>query len=336
MDSVAGITALLVSFIASGLLGFVLIPVLKKMHLNQTIKEIGPKWHQSKNGTPTMGGLLFIIGIILGGTIGFVILSFAMGQNLSQYRPEMTRILAGALLAVGFGLIGFIDDYIKVAKQRNLGLTFWQKTISQIIISACYLLTLQLSGVSSKILVFPFLGQLSLGWFYYPVMILVIYFMINAVNLTDGVDGLAASVTTVYAIGFMFVSAMLGCFFNHCFAAAIAGGCLGFLLWNFYPAKTFMGDTGSLFLGGCVVALAFGVDLPVLLLPLGIIYIIEALSVILQVISFQTTGKRIFKMSPIHHHFEMKGWSEIKIVVTFSSITALFAIIGILSVKFGL
>lgn len=332
----AGIASLLISFSVTGLLGFVLIPILKKMHLSQTIKEIGPKWHQSKSGTPTMGGLLFVVGILAGTIAGFLLILSIEGLQGAEEKPELIRLIAGIIMAIGFGGIGFIDDYIKVAKHRNLGLTAWQKSVLQLLITACYLLTIRLAGVASSIVVFPFLGQISLGWFYYPVMIIFIYFMINAVNLTDGVDGLASSVTSVYAIAFMIVSALLNCYYVNMFSAAVAGGCLGFLFWNFYPAKTFMGDTGSLFLGGCVVAMAFGLDFPLFLFLVGIIYVIEALSVVLQVISFQTTGKRIFKMSPIHHHFEMKGWSEVKIVLIFSLITGVFGFFSIICVQFGL
>lgn len=332
----AGIAALLTSFAVTILLGFVLIPALKRLKFGQTIKEIGPTWHESKNGTPTMGGLLFIIGIIIGVFVGFVLYEMAMPSNITVNSGENIRLWAGLLAAIGFGLIGFIDDYIKVAKHRNLGLNAMQKTVFQLVIAICYIATLQLSGITSTIVVFPFIGQLDFGWFYYPLMVLGIYFIVNAVNLTDGIDGLASSVTTVYAIIFMLIATFLQYYTIHILAAALAGGCLGFLVWNFYPAKTFMGDTGSMFLGGCVVALAFGVDLPILILLAGIVYICEALSVVLQVISFKSTGKRIFKMSPIHHHFEMCGWSEIKIVTVFTAVTVVFGILAIICVFFGL
>lgn len=332
----AGIAALLTSFAVTILLGFVLIPALKRLKFGQTIKEIGPTWHESKNGTPTMGGLLFIIGIILGVFVGFVLCEMAMPSNITINSGENIRLWAGLLAAIGFGLIGFIDDYIKVVKHRNLGLNAMQKTVFQLVIAICYIATLQLSGITSTIVVFPFIGQLDFGWFYYPLMVLGIYFIVNAVNLTDGIDGLASSITTVYAIIFMLIATLLQYYTIHILAAALAGGCLGFLVWNFYPAKTFMGDTGSMFLGGCVVALAFGVDLPILILLAGIVYICEALSVVLQVISFKSTGKRIFKMSPIHHHFEMCGWSEIKIVTVFTAVTAVFGILAIICVFFGL
>ena len=231
-------------------------------------------------------------------------------------------------------MVGFIDDYIKVVKKRNLGLTASQKLIFQFLIGAAYLLSLYLAGDTSTVLVFPLIGQLDLGIVYYPLMLLVIVFMVNAVNLTDGIDGLATSVTFVSAIGFMVIATTLGFVNANIMATALAAGCIGFLIWNFHPAKVFMGDTGSLFLGGMLIAIAFAVGLPVLLLPVGIIYIIEALSVVLQVISFKTTGKRIFKMSPIHHHFEMSGWSEVKIVGVFSLVQLIGCIIAVVCVYF--
>lgn len=337
MDPISSIFTLMVAFAVTGLFGIILLPILRKLHLEQTIKEIGPKWHQAKNGTPTMGGLLFIIGIIIGAAAGYLLyISRRFSGGLGYTMTQDAAFFIGLLMAVGFGLIGFIDDYIKIVRHRNLGLTAMQKTIFQLIIATAYLLSIGLSQGFSTIVVFPFLGQVDFGWLYYPMMIIGIYFIVNAVNLTDGVDGLASSVTAVYGIIFMIISSVLMNPALHLLAAALTGGCLGFLIWNFHPAKTFMGDTGSLFLGGVVIALAFGSGLPVLILFAGIIYIVEAISVVLQVISFQTTGKRIFKMSPIHHHFEMSGWSEVKIVIVFSVITALFGAGAIICVCFGI
>ena len=202
---------------------------------------------------------------------------------------------------------------------------------SQLLIAALYLAVLHFGGATSTILQIPFLGQLDIGLLYYPFAIFVIVGTVNAVNLTDGIDGLCSSVTFVAAIGMMIVATIMGVTEMNLLAGALAGGCLGFLCWNFHPAKVFMGDTGSLFLGGLVCALAFGVRFPVLLLFVGIIYIVETMSVILQVISFQSTGKRIFKMSPIHHHYEMSGWSEEKIVAVFSAVTAIGCVIAILA-----
>ena len=220
---------------------------------------------------------------------------------------------------------------MKVVKKQNLGLTAKQKMAGQLLIAALYLAVLHFGGATSTILQIPFLGQLDIGLLYYPFAIFVIVGTVNAVNLTDGIDGLCSSVTFVAAIGMMIVATILGVTEMNLLAGALAGGCLGFLCWNFHPAKVFMGDTGSLFLGGVVCALAFGVRFPVLLLFVGIIYIVETMSVILQVISFQSTGKRIFKMSPIHHHYEMSGWSEEKIVAVFSTVTAIGCVIAVLA-----
>lgn len=337
MSWISGVVALLVAFVATALLGIVFIPLLHKLKFGQTTKEIGPVWHSKKNGTPTMGGILFVIGIVAGALIGYILLFVESDLSvfLITFR-EKTVLWAGILMAVGFGLIGFADDWIKVVKKRNLGLNAMQKTVAQLVVAIAYLMTLALSDSITTIVTFPFIGQLDFGWLYYPIAVIGIYFIVNAVNLTDGIDGLAASVTTVYAIVFMIISSVLYSYSMSVLAAALAGGCLGFLVWNFYPAKVFMGDTGSLFLGGLVVALAFGVNQPLLILIAGIVYVCEALSVVIQVISFKTTGKRVFKMSPIHHHFEMCNWSEIKIVSVFSAVGAVFGIFAILSVVFGI
>jgi phospho-N-acetylmuramoyl-pentapeptide-transferase len=254
-----------------------------------------------------------------------------MAKELSSQSVQNARLFGGLGMALGMGFIGFVDDYIKVVKKQNLGLKARQKTLLQLLVIIIYLTALYLAGDTSTIVLIPFAGQLNLGWFYYPLVGIAIYFLVNAVNLTDGVDGLATSVTFVVGLGFMIICNILGYAGMSILALALAAGCLGFLIWNFHPAKVFMGDTGSMFLGGLVVALGMGIGFPVILVLIGIIYIIEALSVVLQVISFKMTGKRIFKMSPIHHHFEMSGWSEVKIVVVFSAITALFALIAILA-----
>ena len=224
-------------------------------------------------------------------------------------------------MAVAFGAVGFIDDYIKVVKKRNLGLKAYQKLLFQFLIAAAYLLSIYLSGGTSTTYI-PFVGIVDIGLFYWPIAAILIVGMVNAVNLTDGIDGLCGSVTFFGAIFFMMIASFSGYIGMSIFSAAVAGGCLGFLLWNFHPAKVFMGDTGSLFLGGVVCALAFGIDMPILMIPIGIIYIIEMFSDIIQVLYFKAThGKRLFKMAPIHHHFEMCGWSEVKIVLVFSVIT---------------
>ena len=325
---------------ASGLL---IIPALRRLHFGQTIKEIGPTWHQGKNGTPTMGGLTFYLGVLVG-----LALSPSQTAGLQTLSPEQNphgvtilntfiqiaaavgpSLFIGVLTAYAFGLVGFVDDYIKVVKKRNLGLMARYKIVAQVLITGAYLSSLYLNETLSTIVTLPLLGAVDFGWFFYVLSFLLIIGMVNAVNLTDGIDGLASSVTFVVMMGFMFIASLLGNTTMALFAAAVAGGCAGFLAWNFYPAKTFMGDTGSMFLGGAVVAVAYGIGRPELLLFMGVIYLIEAFSVMLQVTYFKLThGKRIFKMSPIHHHFEMCGWSEVKIVSVFSFITLVGVVLG--------
>ena len=238
-------------------------------------------------------------------------------------------------MAVGFGIVGFLDDYISIKKHRNLGLTEIQKLILQFIIVGAYLLSVALAGGTTETVI-PFLGSVDLGFFYYILAAVFIVGMVNAVNFTDGIDGLNTSVTLVVALVFSVIAMLLNRVGLSLYAAAIVGAMIGFLFWNANPAKVFMGDTGSLFLGGAVCALAFGVDMPILLILIGIIYIVEILSVVLQVTYFKIShGKRIFKMAPIHHHFEMCGWNENKICFVFSGVTFLAGIIGVLLAVFG-
>ena len=325
-SSVATILTAVIAFAVTAALGVVLIPYLKKLKYGQTIKEIGPTWHKSKQGTPTMGGLLFIIGILAAVVVGWLTTWIAGGFRAD--RIQSVKLVAGVVLALGFGLMGYLDDYIKVVKKRNLGLRAREKLAIQLLLSVGYLFVLRMAGALSTIVEIPFFGQIDFKWFYYPFMVLFIIFFVNAVNLTDGIDGLAASVTFVFGLAFMVYTLKMALPYMGLLAVALAAGCLGFLVWNFHPAKVFMGDTGSMFLGGCVIALAFGIDMPLLLVLAGVIYWCEAGSVVLQVISFKTTGKRIFKMSPIHHHFEMCGWSEVKIVGVFVLVTLVFCVIG--------
>ena len=304
----------------------VLIPYLHRLKFDQTIRENGPTWHNAKGKTPTMGGLAFVAGTTAGVLLGGLVCLGRMPTN---------AVLV-LLCALSFGFVGFIDDYIKVVKKRNLGLNEKQKLILQFLVAGAYLLSLYLSGGSSVTLI-PFLGGVDLGIFYWVISLLGIVGMVNAVNFTDGIDGLNASVTFFASLIFMVIAGILGANGMGILAAATAGGCLGFLIWNFNPAKVFMGDTGSLFLGGMVCALGFGLNLPVLILPIGIIYIVEILSVVLQVTYFKATGgKRLFKMSPIHHHFEMCGWSEVKICAVFSLVTLLFGAFSVAAAWFGL
>ena len=327
MTTTPTIAALATSLFITAFIGFALIPFLRKLKYGQTILDIGPKWHSAKQGTPTMGGIMFIIGITLGVGMGYALLFW---QGVAITTIENMRVLLGMVMALAFGGIGFIDDYIKVVKRQNLGLTAGQKLILQFGIAILYLWGLRFAGDISTYVLIPFFGHLNLGLAYMPLAAVGIVYLVNVVNITDGIDGLCGSVTFISALGFLGIAAVLGRSGMSVMSAALAAGCLGFLLWNFYPAKVFMGDTGSLFLGGMVVALGFGLGIPVYLAFIGILYIVEGLSVVIQTIYFKYTrrktgtGKRLFKMSPIHHHFEMSGWSEARIVVTFS----LFQLLG--------
>ena len=319
------------AFAITAIVGKFLIPFLRKLKYGQTILEEGPNWHKSKQGTPTMGGIMFIIGIVIAATAGVLLYAIGHGgiDSVSRF------VFAGMIYALMNGAIGFIDDYVKVVKKRNLGLTAKQKLALQFLAAALYLFIMYLCKDDTAILV-PFVGYVDLGFFYYIIMALVMVGMVNAVNLTDGIDGLDGSITFFVALFMMLIANVIGFDANVIFAAAVAGGCLGFLVWNFHPAKCFMGDTGSLFLGGIVCAIAFAMDMHLLMILLGLTYILEMLSVVLQVTYFKLThGKRIFKMSPIHHHFEMCGWSEMKIVCVFSGFTALCGAGALLLVIFG-
>lgn len=334
MNTFVIILTAVLAFAITAILGIWFVPFLHKVKYGQPINDIGPTWHKNKQGTPTMGGILFIIGILVAVTIGYIVYNF-QSENILVHTYEMNviRLFSGLVMALAFGFMGFIDDYIKVVRKRNLGLTALQKIILQTLISGAYLATLYVKGDTSTIIVLPFFGQLNLGVLYYPVMMLFIIFMVNAVNLTDGIDGLAASVTFVVSACFMLIAGMLAFNEMSILATAVAGAMIGYLVWNFHPAKVFMGDTGSMFLGGLVVAMGYGVGLPAFLIPIGIVYICEAGSVVLQVASFKLTGKRIFKMSPIHHHFEMSGFSEVRIVALFSLVAAVGCILSVLAVQ---
>ncbi len=295
MSNLPVFLAAAVAAVVTALTGFKLIPFLKKIHFGQTILDIGPRWHKSKQGTPIMGGFMFIIGILLAVLVAYIVAVLAVPE-IVQNQAYNLKLFAGIVMALGFSFIGFLDDYIKAVKKRNLGLNEKQKLILQFVVAAVYMILLYCAGDSSTIVALPFLGQINLGFFYYPLAMIGIVFLVNAVNLTDGIDGLDSSVTFVVALGFLVISGMLSVAPMSILSAALAGGCLGFLFWNIHPAKIFMGDTGSMFLGGMVVALGFGVNFPLILVFAGILYIIEALSVVIQVTSFKLTGKRVFKM----------------------------------------
>ena len=311
----------LTAFAIAAVTGIFLIPLLKKIHFGQTIYEKGPAWHKSKQGTPIMGGFMFIIGSAVAIAVGYALYRFR-SANVSAV-PDNTglyRLLAGygfALLNCG---IGFIDDYIKAVKKQNLGLRPKQKMVMQFVFSSAFLYVLYLLGDHATTITFPIFGDVDFGIFYYPIMILYLIFLTNAVNLTDGIDGLCGSVTVVSSLSFVMLCAAMGMWEYSIFSMALAGACLGFLVWNLHPAKVFMGDTGSMFLGGCICAIGFAMQQHLLLALVAIVYVLEALSVVVQVLYFKAThGKRLFKMSPIHHHFEMCGFSEYKIVITFSA-----------------
>lgn len=324
-----------VSLLITAVLGFVMIPWLRKIKCGQTIKEIGPTWHKKKQGTPTMGGFMFITGTLIALIVGLIVGSKLVpdaAAHLPNYSQSLLRLLFGVIATLLFSAVGFIDDYLKVVRHNNAGLRGWYKIIFQTGIAALYLGALVMFGGQTSVVDFPFIGKADLGIFFYILSMLMIVGVVNAVNLTDGLDGLNASVTAVVSISFIVIALLVGGFSMSIFAAAVAGGCIGFLLWNFYPAKVFMGDTGSMFLGGAVITLAYGLNVPMLIVFAGIIYFCEAGSDVLQVLYFKAThGKRIFKMAPIHHHFEMCGFSEVKIAIMFCTVSLIGGAIAILS-----
>lgn len=328
MDTPVWMTMLsiVVGFAAAFLMGKWLIPRLRALKAGQEIREVGPKWHNSKAGTPTMGGLCFIFASAFSAVTGWY------GYRTGDY----THLLVLAL-AVMFGAIGFYDDYIKVKKHRNLGLTGLQKLLLQIAAAVIFLLALHFTGELKYDLYIPFVRQPVAKVptvLYLAVAVFVIVGCVNAVNLTDGIDGLASGVTLPVMVFFTVTALGKEKFGLAAFPATLAGGLIGFLFYNFYPAQAFMGDTGSLFLGGAVVGLAFALDMPLVLLLVGLIYIIETLSDILQVGYFKLThGKRIFKMAPIHHHFEMCGWSEKKIWTVFVLTTVVMCVVAWFGVR---
>lgn len=329
--------AAVVAFIISFVLGKILIPYLHRLKFGQTILEIGPDWHKKKQGTPTMGGIMFIVGIVISAVLLFTA-RILINNNVPDI--QKSKFFVGLLMAILYGVIGFIDDYIKVVKKRNLGLTAIQKLVMQFAVAGLYLFALYLiEGEHASRTIIPFVNDgkpVDLGIFFYIISAIVIVGIVNATNLTDGIDGLLGSITFFASVFTMIIATFLlnvGAIIE---SAALAGGLLGFLMWNFHPAKVFMGDTGSLFLGGMVCAIMFSINMPILLISIGIVYLAEMFSVMLQVSYFKLThGKRLFKMSPIHHHFEMCGWSEVKIVCVFSLVTALFSMISLILVYFG-
>lgn len=324
--------ALIVSFVVTAVVGKLLIPALVRLKAGQSIKEIGPTWHMSKQGTPTMGGLMFIIGI------GVAILIFGWSGMLEG---DFTHLYV-YLFALVFGVIGYIDDYEKVKHHQNTGLTSIQKFLLQLAAAIVFLCLMRYEGMLSPNLYIPFFHtHIVMNWVVYLIFAaFVIVGTVNAVNITDGVDGLSSSVTVPVAAFFTILGYVWSGYTQlGVFGGAMVGGLFGFLLYNRYPAKVFMGDTGSLFLGGAVAALAFAYDMPLILLLVGIVYICETMSDIIQVAYFKLThGKRVFKMAPLHHHFEMCGWNEKKVVTVFTTVSLIFCVLAYLGVynRFGI
>lgn len=310
--------SIMMSFLISVLLSPVFIPFLKKLKFGQSIREEGPESHQKKSGTPTMGGLIILLAII--------ITTFLITGKFSELTVHTYLLI---FVTFGFGFIGFLDDFIKIGMKRNLGLTSGQKLIGQIVISVIFYYFYRQLGLSTAVTIPYFDYSIELGFFYVLFIVFWLVGFSNAINLTDGLDGLVSG-TAAIAFGALAVLAWNQAQVDVAiFSVAVVGAVLGFLVFNAHPAKVFMGDTGSLALGGAIAAVAILTDLEIMLIIIGGVFVIETLSVIIQVISFKTTGKRVFKMSPLHHHYELMGWSEWRVVVTFWAVGLLCAILGI-------
>ncbi len=298
---------------------YLFLPVLKKIKAGQSIREEGPESHQVKSGTPTMGGIVIIVAVLI-----TCLTSGIISRDL--------LILLFSFIA--FGILGFLDDFVKVSLKRNLGLTAKQKLLLQIIIAAWIAIyQSQVSVYGTKIYMPIIDAYWDFGYFYIPFVAFVVVAMVNSVNLTDGLDGLASGTSAIVAAFLALLAGAFGATAPTIFCSAIAGACMGFLLYNRYPAKVFMGDTGSLALGGGLAAAAILMNVELIIPIAGGVFVAEALSVIIQVISFKTTGKRVFKMAPLHHHFELSGWKETKVVVVFWVVTVLLCIVSMLFVK---
>ena len=309
--------------VLSGAIGWLLLPVLRALKAGQSIREVGPTWHNYKAGTPMMGGLMFIFSAVI-------------CLAASAFTMESYTVFFTLGLALCFGLVGFLDDFFKLKFKRNLGLTSAQKAMLQAAVSALYLYLLYKQGAMSCNLYIPF-GDISflihpLVYIFFAMFVMV--GTVNAVNITDGVDGLCGTVTIPVMVFFTAAAVAMERLDLALLPAALTGGLIAYLFYNWHPAKVFMGDTGSLFLGGIVCGLAFALDMPLILILVGFVYFVETLSVILQVGYFKLThGKRIFKMAPIHHHFEMSGWKEEKIVLVFAGVTAVLCVVAWLGIS---
>jgi len=309
---------IIIAFAISAVLAPVIIPILTRLKVGQTVREDGVSSHLKKTGTPTMGGVIFIIAIT-------VVSIF--------YIKDYPRIIPILFLVIGFGAIGFVDDYLKVVKKDADGLLPKQKMTLQIIVTALFAMYMIFISDVDLSMIIPFTGgyQWNIGWLAIPVMFVAILGTVNGVNFTDGLDGLASSVTTMVALFFTVVTLVTQAGIAP-ITGAVVGSLMGFLLFNVYPAKVFMGDTGSLALGGFVVGAAYMLQMPLFIIIIGLIYLVEVASVMIQVTYFKKTGgKRIFKMAPIHHHFELCGWSETRVVAVFSIITVILCLIALLA-----
>lgn len=314
------IRVVVTAFIITLVLGPIIIPMLRKLNIGQNVRDDGPKTHLSKSGTPTMGGIIILFSLI--------ITSLTSGLlNRDMYVLVLSTI--------GFGIIGFIDDYLKIKNKRSLGLKAYQKLIGQILLAVILAIYQSNTSMLGTKVIIPFLQNkyLDLGMLYVPFIAFVVVGTVNSVNLTDGLDGLASGVTLIVSSFFGLIALNWGMDSISIFSAALTGACLGFLIHNAYPAKIFMGDTGSLALGGAISAIAILLNLPLIIPIVGGIYFAEAISVIIQVTSFKLTGKRVFLMSPLHHHFEQKGWKETKVVIVFWSVTVILSLIGVISLS---
>ena len=318
--------AMALSFLLALILAPWILPFLRRLKCSQSILDIGPAWHkETKQGTPTIGGLIFIIPTVV------VTLIFGIGRMLKGD----WRLLICLVFVILCGVVGFLDDYVKVVKKRNKGLSVMQKTVPLLAIMALFLGALYITNVITDTIFIPYLNlRLHLSFAYFILMIPLLFFFVNSVNLTDGLDGLVTGVSLPYTVSFIIIGFFLSAGAEHLgitvFAAALTGGLAAFLIYNFHPAKVFMGDTGSLFLGAAVVALAMAYDMPYFIIIGGIMYLIEGVSVVLQVGFYKLThGKRLFKMTPIHHHFEMCKWSEVKIVAVFTAISAVGCLLAL-------
>lgn len=314
---------LILAFIFTAILGKIIIPILKKLKVGQSEREDGPRSHLRKQGTPTMGGIMMIITIIV-----FTGVACLIAKEIEVVKP----ILMISIASLGFGIVGFIDDFKKVVLHNTEGLNPKLKMLGLLIVSSIYTITLiKYANITSDLIV-PFTDfKLALpNWLFIPFTIVVMLATTNAVNLTDGIDGLAASVSSIMITAISIIAIKIGHMEVSIFGAIVIGSCLGFLVYNFHKAKVMMGDTGSLLLGGVISSMAIYLQIPIFLLIIAIIPVVETMSVILQVAYFRKTGKRLFRMSPLHHHFELTGWRENRVVGVFSLVTLIFSVVGIL------